>query len=651
MTDPNTSLPADTKTPLQRLATAETQVAALIGAKKPDAAVALALQVFDSETGTPPWRRSILLARAMEAAGQGPEAVALLRNVDLTCRGQIHLAELLLRLDRRAEALAALPDPADLPPGNPVVPFLFRLRRARFLLAADQHAPARDLLTELAAEPVQDAASCLQLGWLGLKADLPDVARQAAAVVAGLTDASPAQVQDALAMLLVPALRGTDLPETVLASFTAHQAAHPEDLRLRLRLANLMAGHGHDATARVLLDIPPPGEAAPEDSLQLMQRQLQLDLPHQAATTAQACLQAGLTNPRHEARAVDIRAKALLLCGEVKAAEALLQEAVGRLPDEELERLLTLILRREGRQQDLAAVSEKIRHVQQSRLAGSLIQALEAVPRGTVPVLSEAPPALLVPWRLSGRPESDWPDWAARVGWGQAAGDIVRRWGIYGNAAHRRELLSLIDPPDLAVLEDALSQGRGAILVGTHMGPVAASFLTFETLATPFAYLGRGGAAMQTAARGILLAEMTAEESIGQMRGHLVTGGMLGMTLDAISAGGHRVLRIEGAECRFSRLAPRLSQIADAPSLWYQAEWVGGRLRVSLAPLPMASRQEPRAAWENRWFAAFETHLRAYLCGAPENLCGFWARNPQQAPLPEPPLSAWAIAGGLKAAG
>lgn len=226
---------------------------------------------------------------------------------------------------------------------------------------------------------------------------------------------------------------------------------------------------------------------------------------------------------------------------------------------------------------------------------------------------------MVIPWKLSGRPEQDWPDWSSRVQWGKDAGDLLAHWGHYAGLERRQELLDLIDPIDEAPLQEALSLGRGVILFGTHMGPIASVFFALEQMGSQFAFVGAGGLASSTRATEILLSDTGNRGSVGEMIRHLKNNGILAIANDAMSSGDGQSMKLAGFDCKMSRVVPRLSRSLSTPSLWYQAEWADDRIQVKYRKMPQYESGEPISDWEDRWFAACKNLVTTYATTAPEN--------------------------------
>ncbi|WP_193749874.1 hypothetical protein [Shimia sp. SK013] len=373
-----------------------------------------------------------------------------------------------------------------------------------------------------------------------------------------------------------------------------------------------------------MLESIPTSDMSVSDLVALATIQLRVGATESAASNARKILAIDELEPDIEAKAGLVLARCLAINKRFGEATGLLDDIWARTGNLAVARGLLMVLRTDGSREQVDAVKDEVRRTHVASLPSDLASGLASIARINGPDLQKAPKPLVIPWKLSERPEHEWSDWSSRALWGKQAVSLLARWGHFAGLDRGQELLDLVDPIDYSPLQEALSLGRGVILFGTHMGPVAAAFFALEEqFGSRFAFLGAGGNAASTKAKQILLSDSGQHGGVTQMIRHLKHNGVLAISNDATNSGAFRKMTFAGYDCKMSRLTPRLSRAQSTPSFWYQPEWVGDRLQVKFKSMPEYKTGETIPAWEDRWYAAAKEHITSFAKTAAENQSGF----------------------------
>ena len=106
--------------------------------------------------------------------------------------------------------------------------------------------------------------------------------------------------------------------------------------------------------------------------------------------------------------------------------------------------------------------------------------------RGQIAALSVPPSQsaanrkLVTFWELCGRPYGSLADWLAAAAWQAQADELVMLYTAIktNNEDHIfDQITDITDPPDYTLVHDALAQGKGCLMAGSHLGPVWAHAL------------------------------------------------------------------------------------------------------------------------------------------------------------------------------
>jgi len=412
-------------------------------------------------------------------------------------------------------------------------------------------------------------------------------------------------------------------PDDLMFAFEKFVVENPSDIKFLLLFTRLLPHFSRTDRALKLLEGASVSNMNTAEQVSYAQTQLAIGATLSAAKTASEILANEDIEHDQKVKISIVRARCLAIEERYVEAAALLQGILSVSESLQVERLLLMLVRKIGSQEQLSSVVNEIRRSRAQSLPLTLAEGLASIAPVKGPLLRNAPMSLVVPWKLSGRPEQDWTDWSSLAQWGKTAGALLARWGHYAGMERRQELLDLIDPIDETPLIEALSLGRGVILFGTHMGPVASVFFALEENWDQFAFVGAGGTPSSTRASEILLSGSGNHGSVKKMIQHLKSNGILAVANDAVSSGDMRRMNFAGYDCKMSRIAPRLSRTQSAPSLWFQAEWVGNRIHVQFKSMPRHEPGEPATEWEDRWYAACEVLVTSYTATAAENQSGF----------------------------
>lgn len=226
-------------------------------------------------------------------------------------------------------------------------------------------------------------------------------------------------------------------------------------------------------------------------------------------------------------------------------------------------------------------------------------------------------------WLLTKGRYGDFRNWSRRAR--QATRAALE---LYQLPPRAEDLRDLVVVPDIAQLEAALRDGRGLILVASHMGPPLAHYLTrLLTNVTYFQNLQTPRHAGTLGATSIAVTGRAQDAAILAVR-TLRRGGVLVTTpdVDVRYLNGGRAAptnsvaaRLFGVEVELSNMAPKLSRELCAPSFWLQPQWLDGRIHFVIEGLPLAEPDEDADVWHSRWAQSYLSKLEALMCSAPEN--------------------------------
>ena len=605
----------------------QAQVDRLIAEGRAEQAIALAETFLDKAEKQPLHWRKIIYADVLNKAGRRTDAIACLRSVEanLPALQQLRLATLLLQEGQPAAAVMALPGEAALREAsqNSVQHLLAYLR---VLTAGGHIAQARDLLQALhndltVSHPIH---LWMVFGGLSIELAMPALARLAVEHAFSASDLTAEQLAISIFRLqcTLTGDTGADAIEPLFPQIERQLALLGWPRDASVAYAKCLSAAGWHQKADSVLDRD--FEGAETDQF-LMQRILtKAELKDRQATIALArsALAGSILHPDTRSRLALLLSGLLVEDGMLEEAIATLEAVPGYQDKMEISRDLFILKRALLPPKQAEQLRTELAAAEKAKLPSALKAALSEIaprprasPMRTFGHIREL-------WHYQGHGIEHWDDWRSRFDWGRDAIVLLRQWVLFADEDKKQELRDLLAPVDTGPLDMALAEGRGAIIVGTHMGPVSAAFFFVEQLDHPFRFIGNGGTPSRTKSEGIELAVLTRTQSVRQSVAHLKKGGVLGILTDVVNAGGFEVLELKNLRVRVATLPARLSWKLMAPTVWCQSEWVDGKLQVSFLPLPQRLAGETEEAFVGRWLCRHKEILQARLQGAPENLPG-----------------------------
>lgn len=599
-----------------------------------DQAIALAQSFVDTAKKPSPTRRQAIYADVLHRAGRRAEAIACLREVeaDLSAPQRLTLATLLHK-EGDPTAAAALPDLTALCAALPH-PTQSLLAYLRVLMAAglpddlsgDLSARATAALDLLPKDPGPDLPLpvWMELSRWAIDLQRPDWVIRAADQILAAPTLTAAQLTTLILRIQMCLTRSakTGQLDPLAPRIERHlaQASWPRDACLAYAKC-LSAAHQPDKAA-ALLDRP---FSEPEtEGFLLHHMQVKIALKDHAGAIAlghRALAGPALSGQGRQTMALLLAAQ-LTMTGQLPEAVAVLETAPVQPESPAIARMLFILKRQVMPATDLEAWRSELSAVERQKLPRSLIEGLSQISPRPRPLPMFVAGPIREFWDHQGLSGEAWQSWSAGFDWGQQATRLVRQWVVFADEAQKQELHHLIAPADTAPLDAALAEGRGAILASTHMGPVGAGLFLLEEQTYPLRSISAGGSPARTKSGAIELAAMSRSESVRQSVAHLKSGGVLGLMVDAISAGAFETVEFGNLRINVSTLPARLAWKFGVPSLWCQNEWVDGRIQVRFQALPRAEESETEAAFVARWLAHCTAILQPLLRGAPENLSG-----------------------------
>ncbi len=234
-------------------------------------------------------------------------------------------------------------------------------------------------------------------------------------------------------------------------------------------------------------------------------------------------------------------------------------------------------------------------------------------------------PAAFLAWRLSGSAYGDYPQWSRKAMQATQSSAILFR-----TPARDEDLEAFIERPDLSLIMPLVREGRGFILVSTHMGPAVGTYLTRRIPGmTYFQSVADSTSVEAVGALGIGTAGNSREAAIAAVRA-LRSGQVLSAAPDvdirrlmpgdsSSSATASATARLFGLDLRISNVVPKLSRELGVPTYWFQPHWKDGRIRFDIEAMPLAEVGEQAGDWHDRWAQAYLGRLEALMLTGPEN--------------------------------
>ncbi len=331
-----------------------------------------------------------------------------------------------------------------------------------------------------------------------------------------------------------------------------------------------------------------------------------------------------------------LQARACEAVGDLAGAVRALEDADAWICDDEaVLSQLHALAERSGRPAAALPYAARLKTIQARRLRGVLAEDLEALRGVNFPEpVSKA--AQRWAWELADQTAWDFHAWRTAADWGGRSRRLVQQWWLYAPERAQAEIMAMIEPPDLTPVRQAMSGGKGCLLVGSHFGPTLAGVQFFQACGIPFRTLGAAGREQIDWLDAPTLIPVTHNPfaSVREAVSLLRSGSMIGILED--SPWGQEAFAVEhlGRSIALSSFAPKLARRHGAASFWCAPLWKGERIIIELERLPDPAAEEPEQAWFQRWCVAYLARLERLMRGDPRNIDlrkGVWS-NTRPAP-------------------
>jgi len=232
--------------------------------------------------------------------------------------------------------------------------------------------------------------------------------------------------------------------------------------------------------------------------------------------------------------------------------------------------------------------------------------------------------ASLIAWAAAHPAIASGSDWMARAWWGAAAGEVVRDY-LY-DPGRRGAALGLVEHVASGPLVEALSQGRGVIILTAHFGPPKflmnwlidqdLPLLVWTNMRDLPAWVASSSRAKLVDPRSPDRKSVTLVNSALHLRRKGVLLGAADM------ATGDRLVTIEryGFVRRFSVGLPTLARRLDVPTVVGLALWKGDRVAIEFSRLESPDTSLPESDWTTQWLERSWSCMEPILMESPENL-------------------------------
>lgn len=607
----------------------------LVAQGKTESALDLA-KAFGREAKLSQSQHMGLISDVLMQAGQRDEAIDCLLSMKdrLGPDSRLKLSVLLMQSKRSSEAVCYLPDEKELSYGAFDEIAIRLLTRARVLVSNGDFDLATEAAYSIAQHLKRQSTPQLWNSFATLSADigLPELCYVAIQKIVETKDAATWIVLNVASLLQTFAAAKTK--ETLASQIR-------DIVEQRLRNGGLSQEHSIEY-ARFLHNI-----GKPEDAIEALNQNVKEEETPRlkwlrvkilaetgdvalAIQEAQKVLENGSVTGQAQEDLVLLLAKLQVQMKQEENALKTLKKAVQQGGGHAIQRNLALLTRRLLPASDFQKMVAQRERIERAKLPSSLKTGLSEIEVTAPATVRNAGENMRLLWQHSGLPAEKWPEWSTRYTWGKAAAKLMRSWGYYSET--KNEVLDLISPIDTRTLDIAMQQGRGAILCGSHMGPVAASFFSVEKLPYNFKFLAAGGLLANTRSEAINLAESSPSKGALEIVRHLKKGGLMGYTLDVAANENASIVDVDDLMITVSTLPARLSWRYSVPTVWVQARWVDQKVHVDFMAYPMPTTSETFEEFNQRWLDAHLSFLRPMLKDAPENVCGFPLHKMSQVP-------------------
>ncbi|MBF0623070.1 MAG: tetratricopeptide repeat protein [Magnetococcales bacterium] len=227
---------------------------------------------------------------------------------------------------------------------------------------------------------------------------------------------------------------------------------------------------------------------------------------------------------------------------------------------------------------------------------------------------------LWVAWRYADHAKWSWSAWRRAAIWGVYANWILRMC-VEGRPDLLPKLDEMIIPPCQETLNQALSQGKGCLLAGTHHGPNNIPPYYFHQYDHPFHTVGATGQKQikQKDSSAIFIHDQNRKQAYRKLMKQLKSGAICALVYDHAPSFALERPFLNG-RIKVSPLIPRLAYRMSIPSLSCKAVWQDQKIAIQLFTLPTPDRGESEDDFIDRWFSVVLKDFAQQLCGPPENI-------------------------------
>lgn len=224
-------------------------------------------------------------------------------------------------------------------------------------------------------------------------------------------------------------------------------------------------------------------------------------------------------------------------------------------------------------------------------------------------------------WRSIKGSQYNWHEWYEEAVQNARRNEILRRC-VECNSERLWELDAITIPPDMRDLKIALAREKGCILAGSHQGAIAAAIRFFDTGDRPFYTFAQAGVPdrVGTSRLNTIASDRGVFGALRQILHVLNEGAIV-----AIAADGKQIhetvgLRFLNGWLRISALIPRLALRTGVPSFYSGANWIDGKVVMTLKSLPDPEPGEKSDAYVLRWCEAYGDELQVQVRTYPDLL-------------------------------
>ena len=176
-------------------------------------------------------------------------------------------------------------------------------------------------------------------------------------------------------------------------------------------------------------------------------------------------------------------------------------------------------------------------------------------------------------------------------------------------------------------------RGRGALIVGAHVGLVNGGLLALEAAGVRYGFAGPSDPFdLPHLAERLIPTDRSGPDAVRGVIRRLRDGQAVGLMIDGATGPGTRPVRLFDREVRISDLCARLASRLDVPTLFPRVlPGEGGVINVDLRPLPTPVSGQDAEAHLNAWAAAWAAEVEELIRTAPwamRGVGGLWDAFP-----------------------